>query len=100
MLMHTVPNGKCNRGMTVLSALKALSKDALTLDQEFKANTLGWCVEILQAFFLVADDLMDGSITRRGAPWYVLSLALMFLVGTRWTVFPSSQSTIHSCLNQ
>jgi len=32
---------------------------------------LGWAVEWLQAFFLIADDVMDGSITRRGQPcWY------------------------------
>jgi farnesyl diphosphate synthase len=34
---------------------------------------LAWSVEILQSFFLVADDVMDHSLTRRGKPcWYKL----------------------------
>lgn len=36
-----------------------------------RAQQLGWCVEMLQALFLVADDIMDHSETRRGALcWY------------------------------
>jgi len=41
-------------------------------EEEFKdLCTLGWLTELLQAFFLVGDDVMDNSITRRGQPcWH------------------------------
>ncbi|KAH8978413.1 farnesyl diphosphate synthase [Lactarius hatsudake] len=45
----------------------------LTDEEYFKAAVLGWTVEWMQAYFLVADDIMDSSITRRGQPcWYRL----------------------------
>eukprot|EP00775_Hariotina_reticulata_P012243 gene12243-12380_t len=72
MLDYNVPGGKLNRGMAVYDVLASIKgADALTSDDIFKANAVGWCIEWLQAFFLVADDIMDGSITRRGQPcWY------------------------------
>ncbi len=37
----------------------------------YLALTLSACVVQLQAFFLVSDDIMDNSVTRRGQPcWY------------------------------
>lgn len=37
------------------------------------AHILGWCVEILHAFILIQDDIMDNSTTRRGQTcWYKL----------------------------
>lgn len=63
--------GKCNRGMSVPDSASLLLGRALTEDEYFKAATLGWMTELLQAFFLVSDDIMDSSITRRGKPcWY------------------------------
>ncbi|CAG8753833.1 14887_t:CDS:2 [Dentiscutata erythropus] len=70
-LYHNVCGGKMNRGMSVVDSLKILKGAEASAEDLFKARVLGWCVEWLQAFFLVADDIMDASITRRGNPcWY------------------------------
>ncbi|KAK4467050.1 farnesyl pyrophosphate synthase [Cladorrhinum samala] len=63
--------GKCNRGMSVPDTVSILLGRPLTEDEYFKSAALGWMTELLQAFFLVSDDIMDSSITRRGKPcWY------------------------------
>ena len=70
LLHYTVPGGKMNRGLSVPHTYSLLVPDCQERDIHL-ANVLGWSVEMLQAFFLVADDIMDSSITRRGQPcWY------------------------------
>lgn len=74
-LQHNTPGGKLNRGLSVVDTYAILkghdSIDALDAEEYKKLAILGWCIELLQAYFLVADDIMDQSITRRGQPcWY------------------------------
>jgi farnesyl diphosphate synthase len=72
MLDYNVPGGKLNRGLSVIDSYKLLKEGGeLTDDEVFLACALGWCVEWLQAYFLVLDDIMDNSHTRRGQPcWF------------------------------
>lgn len=57
--------------MSVPDSVSLLLNAPLNEEQYFQSATLGWMTELLQAFFLVSDDMMDGSITRRGKPcWY------------------------------
>lgn len=71
VIEYNVPGGKLNRGLTVVHVLQSIRGAAVSEEEGFKASVLGWAIEWLQAFFLVADDIMDGSITRRGQPcWY------------------------------
>lgn len=78
-LEYNTPGGKLNRGLSVVDTVEILlctddkgEKTRELSDEEYQqAAVLGWCVELLQAYFLVADDMMDASITRRGHPcWY------------------------------
>ncbi len=79
-LDYNTPGGKLNRGLSVVDTVEILlCTDAatgklsreLTEPEYLKGAILGWCIELLQAYFLVADDMMDASVTRRGHPcWY------------------------------
>ncbi|KAF1346089.1 ERG20 farnesyl diphosphate synthase [Delphinella strobiligena] len=72
-LNHNTVGGKCNRGMSVVDTASLLLGRELTKDEYFRSATLGWMIELLQAFFLVSDDIMDSSKTRRGSPcWYLM----------------------------
>lgn len=72
VLEYNAIGGKYQRGLTVLVTLQALVEPKkLDADSLQRALTVGWCVELLQAFFLVADDIMDAALTRRGKTcWY------------------------------
>jgi farnesyl diphosphate synthase len=76
MLEYNVKGGKMNRGlMVVISGELVLKEKNIPCDSEMltKLAVLGWCIEWLQAWLLVADDYMDDSQTRRGQPcWYKL----------------------------
>ncbi|XP_009374835.1 farnesyl pyrophosphate synthase [Pyrus x bretschneideri] len=82
MLDYNVPGGKLNRGLSVIDSYQLLQQGReLTEDEIFLASALGWCIEWLQAFFLVLDDIMDGSHTRRGQPcWFRLPKVGMIAV--------------------
>ncbi|KAL9935041.1 hypothetical protein V8E36_006117 [Tilletia maclaganii] len=77
-LNYNTPGGKLNRGLSVVDTVDILlTRDGegkkireLTEEEYLKAAILGWLIELLQAFFLVSDDMMDASITRRGQPCY------------------------------
>ncbi|XP_017148723.1 farnesyl pyrophosphate synthase [Drosophila miranda] len=71
-LQYNVPRGKKNRGiLTVLTYKNLVPAEDLTPENIKLAQYLGWCVEMLQSFFIISDDVMDNSTTRRGQPcWH------------------------------
>ncbi|KAH8336929.1 hypothetical protein KR059_008550 [Drosophila kikkawai] len=72
VLQYNVPRGKKNRGiLTVLTYKNLVPAQELTPENIKLAQYLGWCVEMLQSFFIISDDVMDNSTTRRGQPcWH------------------------------
>ncbi|KAG7963223.1 hypothetical protein I3843_09G107900 [Carya illinoinensis] len=82
MLDYNVPRGNLNRGLSFIQSYKLLIEgNELIEDEIFRANTLGWCIEWLQAYFLVHDDIMNNSHTRRGQPcWFRVPKVGMIVV--------------------
>lgn len=74
MLHYNVKGGKMNRGkMVVMSIIELAKYQGVDLSPEDVSRyaVLGWCIEWVQAWLLMADDVMDDSKTRRGQPcWY------------------------------
>ncbi|PON90320.1 Polyprenyl synthetase [Trema orientale] len=74
MTDYNVPRGKLNRGVSVIESYKLLKEGKELSEEEiFLASALGWCIEWLQGYLLVLDDIEDNGIVRRGHPcWYKL----------------------------
>ncbi|TXG68070.1 hypothetical protein EZV62_009345 [Acer yangbiense] len=74
MVDYNVHGGKLNRGISVIDSYKLLFRGKELSDEEFfLASALGWCIEWLQAYLLVLDDIEDNSHLRHGRPcWFRL----------------------------
>jgi len=75
MMDVTCLGGKYNRGLAVVDVVAAMTSELPSVEVRdqaiFDACVCGWMIEFMQAHFLIEDDIMDSSITRRGKPcWY------------------------------
>lgn len=90
MLNHTVKGGKMNRGLMVVDAGVSIMGKDIDNKTVCQLAVLGWAIEWLQAWLLVADDIMDSSVTRRGQPcWYKT-------LGDAWYIAINDAVTIES----
>ncbi|VDN24270.1 unnamed protein product [Gongylonema pulchrum] len=67
MFEHSVTGGKCKRSSLLLAAYKALSGQKRQSEEQMKqvVNTAA-CLELMQSFFVIEDDIMDDGVKRRG----------------------------------
>ncbi|XP_072942413.1 uncharacterized protein [Epargyreus clarus] len=74
VLDYNLAGGKLARGLSTVMAYEILEKPDKITDETLQlSRIMGWCVEMLQAYLLVLDDIMDASLKRRGMPcWYTL----------------------------
>jgi farnesyl diphosphate synthase len=94
MLNYNVKGGKMNRGLMVVDAGVLMLGGPKNVDNTTLARLaiLGWAIEWLQAWLLVADDIMDSSVTRRGQPCWYKNKAL----GDAWYIAINDAFTIES----
>ncbi|XP_068108699.1 farnesyl pyrophosphate synthase-like isoform X2 [Hyperolius riggenbachi] len=72
VLEYSAAPGHFHRGMTVLASFQELAGTELQKDDILqRVLAVSWCVELNEAFILVADDIVDQTLTRLGQPcWY------------------------------
>ncbi|XP_036143823.1 farnesyl pyrophosphate synthase [Monomorium pharaonis] len=72
VLNYNVPNGKKMRGLISIYTYKSLVPNEQLLEDDVRRiHILAWCVELMQAYFIIVDDIQDRSLLRRGQPcWY------------------------------
>ncbi|XP_035435349.2 uncharacterized protein LOC118266086 [Spodoptera frugiperda] len=75
LLDYTLEGGKRSRGLAVSFAYEMMEDPKyFTEDNLHRARILGSVVEIVQAYLLTVDDIVDASQTRRGKEcWYLHS---------------------------
>ncbi|XP_075981323.1 uncharacterized protein LOC142979960 [Anticarsia gemmatalis] len=74
VIEHNVTGGKLARGCMTMLAYEMMEKpENITEEYLHLSKVLGWCLEMIQGYFCVLDDVMDSSTTRRGSPcWHLM----------------------------
>lgn len=67
MLNYNARSGKKIRPLAFLNTYQCVVDERAGKADLQLAYVLAWCLELYQVFFIVADDIMDESITRRGS---------------------------------
>ncbi|GKC30681.1 chrysanthemyl diphosphate synthase [Tanacetum coccineum] len=57
--------GKITQTLSDVESYQLLNREELTDGEAFLVCTIGWCIELFQAYFLLYDYIMDGSHYRR-----------------------------------
>ncbi|XP_053614357.1 uncharacterized protein LOC128677488 [Plodia interpunctella] len=93
---YNLAGGKKTRGLTTVLAYEMLEDpEKITEDSLRDARVMGWCVELLQAYLLVNDDIIDGSSTRRGVPcWYRIPEVGMGAINDAILIYVSIMNTL------
>lgn len=103
MLISNLNGGKQFRGNLVLQTFMEMTeKTGKEAKKRFlpAAHAVAWSMELMQAQALIADDIMDGSLTRRGqAAWYTkpdvgLGLAVNDVISLHTAVYQVLRSFV------
>lgn len=79
MLNYNARDGKKIRPLAFLHTYYSLVGDQADAADMQLAYIMAWCLELYQVFFIVADDIMDESITRRGKMCWHRKVISLFL---------------------